>query len=184
MVLTGAWPFLTSIIGIKIIDFVLLLMNSGRETVMLLLEEETTWLTTTLERKLKSFILDCLYAKSKNQMSSEAHEVMVTSALVHIQNTQMKQLLHNPCVQEHDQSTLNLSACFQWVCLGLQRWEAGGLHVSSNGCTVLKDASWAHRNTTFMSSHPHEEHDNHPRVWNSPFEGKMAWRPIHPTKSV
>ena len=50
MVLMGYWPLLTSIMGIKLINFISLLMKSRRETVMLSLGEGMTSLTTIPEK--------------------------------------------------------------------------------------------------------------------------------------
>ena len=53
MVLVGAWPLLTSTVGIKTTDFISLLMNSENRMQMFSPEGGKIWLTTTLEKRSK-----------------------------------------------------------------------------------------------------------------------------------
>ena len=78
MALIGAWPSLTSTMGIKTTDFISLLMNSGMQ--MFSPDGEKIWLTTTLEKRF-ILILNCLFADSRNQRSRDACDTLVTSVL-------------------------------------------------------------------------------------------------------
>ena len=62
MVLVGVWPLLANTMGIKTTDFVLLVVNSGNGMQMLSPEGGKTWLTATLEKRLKlnSYLIACL----------------------------------------------------------------------------------------------------------------------------
>ena len=62
MVLIGVWPLSTNTMGIETTDFVLLVANSRNGMQMLLLEGGKIWLTTTLEKRLKSnsYSIACL----------------------------------------------------------------------------------------------------------------------------
>ena len=82
MVLIGAWPLLTNTMGIETTDFILLLMNSGNGMQMFLPEGGKIWLTSYTREEIKvEFILNCLFAESRNQRSREACDIMVTSVL-------------------------------------------------------------------------------------------------------
>ena len=54
MVLIGAWPSLTSTMGIETTDFVSLLTNLGNGMQMFSLEGGKIWLTTILKKRSKS----------------------------------------------------------------------------------------------------------------------------------
>ena len=54
MVLIGAWPSLINTMGVKTTDFISLLTNLGNGMQMFSPEEEEIWLTTTLEKRLRS----------------------------------------------------------------------------------------------------------------------------------
>ena len=82
MVLIGVWLLSTNTMGIKTTDFILLVANSGNRMQMLSLEGGKTWLTATLKKRSKvESIPNCLFAKSKNQRSTEAHNIMAMSVL-------------------------------------------------------------------------------------------------------
>ena len=83
MILIGVWPLLTNTMGIKTTDFILLVVNSGNGMQMLSPEGEKTWLIATLEKRSieVKFTLNCLFVESKNQRSTEAHNIMATSVL-------------------------------------------------------------------------------------------------------
>ena len=82
MVLIGVWLLSTNTMGIKTTDFTLLVKNSGDKMQMLSPDGDTTSSTTIPGKRSKlEFILDCLYAKSKNQRTSDVHDIMATSVL-------------------------------------------------------------------------------------------------------
>ena len=62
MVLTGVWLLSINIMGIKTTDFILLVENTGKGMQMLSPEGGKTWLTATLEKRLKlnSYWIACL----------------------------------------------------------------------------------------------------------------------------
>ena len=76
MVLIGVWHLSTNTMGIETTDFTLLVKNSGDKMQMLSLEGHNLINNYTREEIKVEFILDCLYAESKNQRISDAHDIM------------------------------------------------------------------------------------------------------------
>ena len=80
LVLTGVLHCLTNTMGIETIEFTSPVRNVNNETKMLSPEGGTTWLTITPGRKSKSnsYLTVC---KSKNQRTTDAHNIMVVSII-------------------------------------------------------------------------------------------------------
>ena len=81
MVLIGVWPLSTNTMGIKTTDFFAVeelqrwnadVISRGRNGLI------DSYTREEIEVK---FILDCLYAESKNQRTTEAHNIMAMSVL-------------------------------------------------------------------------------------------------------
>ena len=90
MVLLGAWPSLTSTMGIKTTDFVLLLTNSGNGMQMFSPEGGKIWLTTTLEKRLKSS--SYLTACSVRVGTRGLEMLMISWKQVHLKSSQRYQV--------------------------------------------------------------------------------------------
>ena len=81
MVLIGVWPLLTNTMGIDTTDFILLVKNSRDEMLMLSLGGNDLINSYPREEIEVEFILNCLYAESKNKITGEAHNIMAMSVL-------------------------------------------------------------------------------------------------------
>ena len=81
MVLIGVWPLSTNTMGIKTTDFILLVKNSRQNADVISGGRNDLIDSYTREEIKVEFILDCLYAESKNQRTTEAHNIMAMSVL-------------------------------------------------------------------------------------------------------
>ena len=131
----------------------------------------------TREEIKVEFILNCLSAKSKNQRTTEAHDIMATSVLEFISKIPgQSDLYTSPVFRSKQQLLMSLS--------GIQRWEAQGLSVNSMRHVVLKNVTRCYGGTTTKSLRVHKEDDPHFRVLNTNVERKVDWTPFHSTKGV
>ena len=79
MILIGVWLLSTNTMGIKTTDFILLVAKRNADVIS---RERKDLVDSYTQEEIKvEFILDCLFAKSKNQRSTEAHNIMAMSDL-------------------------------------------------------------------------------------------------------
>ena len=183
MVLVSVWPLSTSTMGIKTTDFVLLVANSGNGMQMLSPEGGKTWLTATLEKRLKcnSYSIDCLpKARTRGQQKLTISWLRVF-------------LNSSPRYQVEVTCTPPLCLEIGWVGFKLKQQplmslfghsEAQGWSVSSMRHAISKDATSCYRGTTTKNQRMHQEDDHHFRAWNTSIERQVAWTPLHSTKRV
>ena len=81
MVLIGVWPLSTNTMGIKTrLHFAGEELERGNADVISGGRNDLIDSYTREEIEVE-FILDCMFAKSKNQRTTEAHDIMATSVL-------------------------------------------------------------------------------------------------------
>ena len=90
MVFIGVWFLMTNTMGIKTTDFILLVANSRNGMQVLSPEGGKTWLTATLEKRLKSnsYSIACQKLEPEVNRSSRYHGYECSQ--IHLQDIRSK----------------------------------------------------------------------------------------------
>ena len=120
------------------------------------------------------FILNCLYAKSKNQRTSEAHNILVLSVLEFISKIPGESDLYTTWCIGPKLARFNLEHPILMNLFGHS--EMGDTRTVCQWhtrCVILKNVTTYYRDTTTKNSRIHKEDDCHFGAWNAQVEGEV-----------
>ena len=186
MVLIGVWPLLTNTMGIEMTDSILLVKNISRQNADVISRGRNDLINSYIREEIEvKFILNCLYAESKNQRTTEAHNIMATSVLKFISKIPgQSDMYTNPVFRSRIGQIWTQMTAFDEFIWALRNGRHKVCLVNSMKCVISKDATRCHRGTTTKNLRVHKEDDPHFGAWNTNVERKVDWTAFHSTKGV